>query len=393
MSDDRNLPQNPPVTVLALESAGSACSAAILRDGQVVAAHLAEMEHGQAEALIPMVQTIMAEAGIGYEDLDLIAAGTGPGSYTGVRVALAAARGLASASGKPLSGVSNFDAVYAAAAAEAPQMVALETRRADLYIQLFAKDGRADSPPSILAEQDLVDLFTPGETIVVAGDAAPRAVAVLRAGGRPARAASGPNYAQAAWIAHVAAIRWARERSLRPAEPVYLRAPDALTVAERAAAQKAREPVLSVASPIHGAVMAALQQKCFDEPWSTEAMATLLGQPGVVGTLLTDPASQVPLGYALMRSAAGEAEILTLGIDPQRRRAGLGRRLLADLIARARTAGAEALFLEVADGNRAARSLYYTAGFREVGRRSGYYRSPRGVEDGLTYRLDLPPTP
>ena len=156
-----------------------------------------------------------------------------------------------------------------------------------------------------------------------------------------------------------------------------------------ARAKRALATNLVAASAAHGPVLAALQQRCFDERWAAEAMTALLAQPGVAGTLLVAADSQVPLGYGVMRSAAGEAEILTFGVDPRYRRAGHGRRILADMIGRARDAGAEMVFLEVAATNKAARTLYEAAGFAMVGRRPGYYRGPRGVDDGLTYRLDL----
>lgn len=375
------------LTVLALDSAGSACSTAVWIDGRIVARRFSEMEHGHAEALIPMVQAAMTEAGLDYADLDLIAAGTGPGSYTGVRVALAAARAIASAAGKPLSGVSNFEAIAAACAPQAPDLVAIESRRVDFYIQVFGRDGAADSPPTVIAESDLAALFAIGETVQIAGDAAERAAQTLRAAGFDARAHPNVRHADATTIAQLAAQRWRLEGKPRAAEPIYLRPPDARTVAERAAGRAAAEFV--TATPSHGAVMAALQHKCFDERWSAEAMTTLLSQPGVAGVLLIAPDTQVPLGYGLMRAAAGEAEILTFGVDPRYRRSGLGRRILSDLIARAREAGAEAVFLEVADGNKAARALYDSTGFIQVGRRAGYYRGPRGIDDALTYRLDL----
>jgi tRNA threonylcarbamoyladenosine biosynthesis protein TsaB len=377
--------------VLALDSAGSACSAALWHDGRILAYRLAEMEHGHAEALIPMVQAVMAEADVSYGDLALIAASTGPGSYTGVRVGLAAARAIASAAGKPLTGVSSFDAIAAACAPDRPDLVALETRRADLYIQLFAPSGAADSPPAIVTEDELTNLFDAADTVLVAGDAAGRAVDLLTAAGRAARIHPTARHADARVVARLAAERWINDGKTRSAEPIYLRPPDARTVAERAEAARTRVTNLITAEAVHGPVMAALQQRCFDDRWSADAMTALLSQPGVTGALLLAADSQVPLGYGLLRSAAGEAEILTFGVDPRHRRAGHGRRILADLVQRARAAGAAMIFLEVANANRAAKALYEAAGFIMVGRRAGYYRGPRGIDDGLTYRLDLRP--
>ncbi len=379
MADDDNLSVN--FAVLALDAAGGACSAALWRDGRVVARRFAEMEHGQAEALIPMVQAVMAEAGMGYATLDLIAVSTGPGSYTGVRVGIASARSIASASGKPLSGVSSFDCIRAGVTESGPLLVALETRRSDLYIQLFDIDGRVLDTPAVVSEAELIARFGGNPPILVAGDAAERAAAMLE----NARIAAAPRHADAAKVAEIAAFRWLSEKTPRPADPVYLRPPDARTVAERAAA-----PTRLISCGFsHGPVLSILQQRCFEERWSAEAMNVLLSQPGVVGILLVAQGAENPMGYGLMRVVAGEAEILTFGVDPRYRRAGHGGRILAEILARARTLGVRALFLEVAEKNAAARALYESRGFRLAGRRIGYYRGPRGVDDALTYRLDI----
>ncbi len=87
------------------------------------------------------------------------------------------------------------------------------------------------------------------------------------------------------------------------------------------------------------------------------------------------------VGFALFRAVADEAEILTLSVLPEARRSGLGAGLLAGCEDGARTAGAARLFLEVAAGNGAARALYDRAGYRECGRRKGYYRRPDGSRD------------
>lgn len=120
------------------------------------------------------------------------------------------------------------------------------------------------------------------------------------------------------------------------------------------------------------AVFAALHAECFDPPWDETEMAALLASPGVTGLILDQDGA--PTGLALMRAVAGEAEILTIGVRPAARRAGLGARLLDACIASTRDQGCDQLFLEVSARNTAAAALYAQAGFEEIGRRAGYYR-------------------
>ena len=123
-----------PQPLLAIDSAGAACSAAVWHDGQLAASRLERMARGQSERLLPLIEEAMAESGLGYADLAAIAVTTGPGGFTGARIGLAAARGLALASGKPAIGVGSFLAHAAATTAEERQgrqlWVALDSRRA-----------------------------------------------------------------------------------------------------------------------------------------------------------------------------------------------------------------------------------------------------------------------
>jgi ribosomal-protein-alanine N-acetyltransferase len=123
------------------------------------------------------------------------------------------------------------------------------------------------------------------------------------------------------------------------------------------------------AGPAHCFVLAAIHEAAFPdgESWGVAMLAAQLGQPGVFA--LVDEAG----GMILVRVAADEAEILTLAVAPEARRAGLGRALLAAACAAARDAGAARLFLEVAATNQAARALYGAAGFLQIGRRRRYY--------------------
>ncbi|NKE45587.1 GNAT family N-acetyltransferase [Roseomonas frigidaquae] len=116
------------------------------------------------------------------------------------------------------------------------------------------------------------------------------------------------------------------------------------------------------------------------EAWGADAIALMLDLPGAFGVLR--PAA----GFVLARVAADEAEILTLAVVPDARRAGHGSGLLAAAMAGARARGAATLFLEVSDRNQAARALYAAFGFTEVGRRRRYY--PDGA-DALVLRRSL----
>ncbi len=134
--------------ILALDCAHETCSAAVTAGNDVIASKTVEMERGQAEALIPMVQAVMKQADIDFPDLSCIAVSTGPGSFTGVRVGLAAADGLAMAANLPEVGLSLLEAVAFSAGFAGKLCVVLETKRDDFYAQLF-ENGRPVSGPFV----------------------------------------------------------------------------------------------------------------------------------------------------------------------------------------------------------------------------------------------------
>jgi ribosomal-protein-alanine N-acetyltransferase len=136
---------------------------------------------------------------------------------------------------------------------------------------------------------------------------------------------------------------------------------------------------------------AALHRQAFESlgerPWTRRDMAELLASPGVAGLFLEIEGRED--GLALWRTAADEAELLTIAVQADRRRRGLGRALLAAVVARVRRGDAQNLFLEVGEDNAPARSLYSQAGFVEVGRRPNYYQRHTGFADALVLRLTL----
>jgi ribosomal-protein-alanine N-acetyltransferase len=128
--------------------------------------------------------------------------------------------------------------------------------------------------------------------------------------------------------------------------------------------------------------LAALHAACFADRWTAQAMADLLATPNCFAFSNED-------GFVMARVAGGEAEILTLAVNPPARRQGLGRVLVATAAAHAHALGASELFLEAGSGNAAARILYDRLGFRPVALRKGYYQG----EDALVLKAALPLPP
>lgn len=125
---------------------------------------------------------------------------------------------------------------------------------------------------------------------------------------------------------------------------------------------------------------------CFpDDPWDPVSVAQLLALDGVLGRLAW--LDGLPAGFVIARDLGGEAEILSLGVLPEKRRRGVGRALLGRLRAEAARRGIGSIVLEVAADNEAARQLYGAMGFIRVGGRARYYRRGDALIDALILRL------
>jgi tRNA threonylcarbamoyladenosine biosynthesis protein TsaB len=201
--------------ILAVDTTFGACSAALLDHDVVVARRLEVMQRGHAEALAPMVEAVMREAGIGFDAIDRLAVTTGPGSFTGQRVGLAFMRGLRVALDKPLIGITSLAAMAAAAQDETGCDVAAavhDAKRGEVYLETTS--GAPVQLMTVAAAQALLSAF---DSLVLAGTGA-----VLMA--LPTAQVTTIMAPDAVWVARLA--RNSADTGAAP-RPLYLRAPDA----------------------------------------------------------------------------------------------------------------------------------------------------------------------
>ena len=225
--------------VLAIDTALEACSAAVLDTERpdTAARESIPMERGHAEALMPLIQRVVEKAGTDFGSLDRIAVTTGPGSFTGLRVGIAAARGIGLASGKPVVGLTTL-AAYAAPLIAAddtlPVVAAIDARHEHVYLQVFGPGGRTLVAPRIASLRDALRAAATGAPRLV-GTAAQLLADLWPVGGQSPSAVEQLNAPDIDWVARLGA---AAIDTSSPPKPLDLRAPDAQP---QGAAQLARQ--------------------------------------------------------------------------------------------------------------------------------------------------------
>ncbi len=208
----------PDALTLGFDTSAAHCAAALLCGDRVVEARAEAMAKGQAERLMPMLEEMLARAGVAWRDLARIGVGVGPGNFTGVRIGVAAARGLALSLGIPAVGVSALEA--AAQSLQRPVLVALDARRGQVYLQLFAGTETSDAA---LADAGALPAWAFSTRAFTGSGAA--IIADQMNGGPTARVTVPPAMPLAEAIARIVRDRAAKPQP-RPA-PLYLRAADA----------------------------------------------------------------------------------------------------------------------------------------------------------------------
>ena len=363
--------------ILAIDTALDACAAAVLDTGasKLIAQESQAMKRGHAEALMPLIARVMKASGIAFAALDRIAVTTGPGSFTGLRVGLSAARGIALAASKPVVGLTTLTAYAAPVVSENgehPVISAIDARHDHVYFQVVSGDGSSLVQPSVAPIAEALDAARFGAPHLV-GNAARILADRWPADAPPpfkVDAQPAPDIAWVAWLGAAvdpetragAALLSARARRQAAAgSAAQRRAAAGIMMAWLSDWWGGGTAVVEPASLRDAARLAQLHGASFHRGWGEGEFEAMLAERNTLVHRLR--LGRKIIGFAVSRMAADEAEILSIAIDAGHRGRGLSRNLLLTHLGHLAGRGVRTIFLEVEENNQPARRLYEWAGF------------------------------
>jgi tRNA threonylcarbamoyladenosine biosynthesis protein TsaB len=214
--------------ILAIDTALDACAAAVLDTdaGKIIAQESQAMKRGHAEALMPLIARVMKASGVAFTSLDRVAVTTGPGSFTGLRVGLSAARGIGLAADKPVVGLTTltaYAAPFVGENSEHPILSAIDARHDHVYFQMVSGDGGSLVKPKLAPIAEALEAARLSAPHLVGNAARILAERWPSDASPPAKvdAQAAPDITWVAWLGAAVSPETA------PARPYYLRAPDA----------------------------------------------------------------------------------------------------------------------------------------------------------------------
>ena len=387
---------------LAIEAATSHVEVLVQgEDGSALAHEVEEVGHGHTSRLTPIVERALAKAKIKPSALQWIAADLGPGSFTGVRVGLATAQGLALANGARVLGATSLAALACGTRVKRALVVPMvPAGRRDAYLGFFRADARGAirllAAPRVEALPEA--LASIREVLAIAGSSVVRAVGPGVERWREDLEHAFPGSTSephrfeglsARDLADAALSRLGPAAGLpRPDEtphPLYVRSAQAEETVRRkvtGAMQVAIRPFAS--ADIHEVV--EIEKRVFSDPWPASFFSGELDQPHMFARVAERDGQLA--GYSLTWLGAGAGHLGNIAVAEAERRRGVARALLLDLIDEARRRKVEEIVLEVRVSNFAAQALYRAHGFRLAGLRRGYYADTG--EDALIMKWSAP---
>ncbi len=375
--------------VIALDSSGLVASAAIAEDDILIAEYNVQYKKTHSQTLLPMLDAIRQMTELDLATVDAIALAAGPGSFTGLRIGSATAKGLGFALEKPLVEIPTADGLaynlYGSADIVCPLM---DARRNQVYTGIYQFVRSRDDmpfqykmdvlkPQDVVAIEDIAGLLNEmGREVIFLGDGVPvfadRLAELMKIpyGFAPAHM----NRQRAAALASLALVYLAKGKTV-PAEahvPVYLR----LSQAER---EKSAPAIVRPMTREDVAAVSQIEAEVFTMPWKADDFLEMI-EADYAYYYVAEMDGE-PVGVCGLRNAAGEGQITNVAVTAKYRRRGIARKLVRHMLEEAVLAGMQSYALEVRVSNHQAIALYESLGFRHAGVRPGFYEKPD--EDAL----------
>ena len=379
--------------VLAIDSSGLTATVAVVEDAQTVAEYTINYKKTHSQTLLPMIDEVVKMTELDLGTIDAIAVAGGPGSFTGLRIGSATAKGLGLALNKPLIHVPTVDGLaYNVFGCEDIICPIMDARRNQVYTGIYTfskkageKEGRNLVEPvfQVIKMQMAVSIEELAERlnryrrpVVFLGDGVPVYENVL-AEKLTVPYSFAPAYMnrQRAAVVGTLGIQYYKSGKFETAEehrPDYLRVSQAER--ERAQREKEAEIIVRELKVEDSAAVAEMEQQIFSDSWSEKSVLETVQQKQSV-CFAAEKAGHL-LGYLLAYHAADEAEIARIAVQKEARRQGAAGKLMQALEHYCEEHKMEKLLLDVRESNEAARSFYTKNGFVEDGIRQGFYVNP-----------------
>ena len=379
--------------VLAIDSSGLTATVAVVEETQTIAEYTVNYKKTHSQTLLPMIDEMAKMVELDLSTIDAIAVAGGPGSFTGLRIGSATAKGLGLALEKPLIHVPTVDAlaysVYGCGDLICPIM---DARRQQVYTGIYTfsysagkkEDKNLVEPVfQVLKMQMAVSV----EELIRRGDGVPVYQEML-AEGLKVPYSFAPSYMnrQRAAVVGALGIRYFKTGRFETAmehKPDYLRVSQAER--ERAEREKQARTVVRGTVMEDAAAIAEMEHQIFTDAWSEKSVLDTMSQKNAV-CLTAEKAGRI-IGYVLAYTAADEAEIARIAVTEEFRRQGTARAVMQELEAVCSKNGIRRLLLDVRESNQGARIFYTDMGFREDGVRRQFYENPQ--EDGILMSREL----
>lgn len=379
--------------VLAIDSSGLTATVAVVEDTQTVAEYTINYKKTHSQTLLPMIDEVVKMTELDLNTIDAIAVAGGPGSFTGLRIGSATAKGLGFALNKPLIHVPTVDGLaYNVYGCEDIICPIMDARRNQVYTGIYTFSKKAGTKEGsnlvepvfqVIKMQMAVSIEELAERlnryrrpVVFLGDGVPVYENIL-AEKLTVPYSFAPAYMnrQRAAVVGTLGIQYYKARKFETAEehrPDYLRVSQAER--ERAQREKEAEIIVRELKVEDSAAVAEMEQQIFSDPWSEKSVMETVQQKQSV-CFAAEKAGHL-LGYLLAYHAADEAEIARIAVQKEARRQGAAGKLMQALEHYCEEHKMEKLLLDVRESNEAARSFYTKNGFVEDGIRQGFYTNP-----------------